>query len=684
MGGTVAVGVSPSTEIRQACQLLSGGLLGEYRRLKGSGDDDSKIYRSLRNACSTVSQQRDRLYASGSQTTVKNLALQRLTQSLRADNGLINDSAHSCDTPFCVKGTEKTVSTEVQESTRENLDFSDVSMMRNKPILSVDIDNEANNYVGKVHPCISPCGAFRVGEFTINQHIMTESSEFVEIKCLGSGYTSRVYEALHVPSMTLVALKMLLVHDDDDVQRVSSELRVLYDNMADMHLLYDELKMENVRCSTKRSTGAKSHTSKNRCNNVLGMYDAFLSPETGMVNIVVEYMDGGSLDNVVKNGGCQNEAVMAQITKQVLEALLFLRNKNQLHRDIKPGNILLNCNGDISLADFGLAKVASCRNCHQNSFVGTLNYMSPEKIMNSSYSFPSDIWSLGITLITVIEGKHPYALHGSNYWDLVRYVCDEDSPNVGPRFSTELRDFISLCLQKDPTDRPTIRQLLRHSFVTQSTVSSAVTTDESISPRLSFDTEYQSSVPTDEDISQLVDTAVMEVCENNSTASSSSSIAQLASHSIVQKKSLNEADNDRIHNGVHIAETSVNSNCAASCGKEKTMEALLMAARLEHMELILHKIVSKYQSLKKIKGYKSTDDLLKMSSFDESSLLSVTRHKERSMCLARVENMKPIPDPNRRGKVYWKHFAKQLHIPFEVVLLSVKNIIPDELVYVGD
>ena len=60
---------------------------------------------------------------------------------------------------------------------------------------------------------------------------------------------------------------------------------------------------------------------------------------------------------------------------QVLDGLMFLHNKKQLHRDIKPGNILINCNGDVRIADFGLAKVASVRNCHQNSFVGTLSYM---------------------------------------------------------------------------------------------------------------------------------------------------------------------------------------------------------------------------------------------------------------------------------------------------------------------
>mmetsp|Transcript_8808 Transcript_8808/g.13180 ORF Transcript_8808/g.13180 Transcript_8808/m.13180 type:complete len:708 (-) Transcript_8808:282-2405(-) len=703
MGSAVSVTNQPHHD---PCFLHdSDGLLHEYLRLKTSGDNDSQIYHSIRHVCSSIRQQEDQIHINHIQTTVQSLALQRLTQTLRSDSIHVKKSAsydeEGFDSVLSVKQSiddERTTISEVPESVRTNIEQSYVAKPRRKPSLSVDVDNEEDSYAGKalaitpvVSSTTSPSGTLHVGDFSINQRIMTESSEFVEVKCLGNGSTSRVIEALHMPSMTLVALKMLQVNDNDDVKRVSSELSVLYENMAELQLLHDELdvKVNNLRNST--SSNVDDHVvlsdQEERCSNVLGMYDAFVSPETGMVNIVVEYMDGGSLEDVVNAGGCQDEIVVAQITKQVLEGLLFLHSKKQLHRDIKPGNILINCNGGIKIADFGLAKVASIRHDHQNSFVGTLNYMSPERIMNSAYSFPSDIWSLGIAVVTVVQGKHPYVSFGSNYWEIVRCICDEDSPNVGLQYSEELRDFVSLCLEKEPSDRPSVEELLRHKFIAKAAIYSAATTAETISPQLSFDNEFQHDVPTEEEINRLVDIAVIKISKSASTASSTSSVAQLANHSIAQRRSLSESDCDInppqncvSRSGKSASSVSLRSDSASNEDRDLRMDSLLMAARLEHMELILSKIVSKYRSVERIrKSHTAKDMLLKWGSFDETSMRSVSRRKGNSIRSVRVENMEPIPDPYNGGMRLWKHFARQLHIPLEIVLLSVKNIIPGDM-----
>ena len=93
-----------------------------------------------------------------------------------------------------------------------------------------------------------------------------------------------------------------------------------------------------------------------------------------MVNLVVEYMDGGSLQDVVDNGGCRDEEVLADIAHQVLLGLDFLHSHNQMHRDIKPGNILLNCQGQVKLADFGISRVHVSKHA-KTDFSGTVNYM---------------------------------------------------------------------------------------------------------------------------------------------------------------------------------------------------------------------------------------------------------------------------------------------------------------------
>jgi serine/threonine protein kinase len=81
------------------------------------------------------------------------------------------------------------------------------------------------------------------------------------------------------------------------------------------------------------------------------------TPSNGMVNLVMEYMDGGSLDDLVKNGGCQDEVVLADISRQALTGLAFLHANHSVHSDIKPANILCSSSGVVKIADFGISKV---------------------------------------------------------------------------------------------------------------------------------------------------------------------------------------------------------------------------------------------------------------------------------------------------------------------------------------
>lgn len=131
-------------------------------------------------------------------------------------------------------------------------------------------------------------------------------------------------------------------------------------------------------------------------------------------------MDGGSLADLVLNGGCRSvqsvhddhalvylfnyislsslcalrsdEEVLSDIAEQVLHGLQFLHDNRQMHRDLKPGNILLNCKGQVKLADFGISRALDGTAGFANSFVGTVTYMSPERIVGENYSYPSDIW----------------------------------------------------------------------------------------------------------------------------------------------------------------------------------------------------------------------------------------------------------------------------------------------------
>ncbi len=120
----------------------------------------------------------------------------------------------------------------------------------------------------------------------------------------------------------------------------------------------------------------------------------------------MEYMDGGSLDLVLKKTGKIPEKYSRKITYAVLRGLCYLREKHQIiHRDVKPSNILVNSQGEIKICDFGVS--GQLIDSMANSFVGTRSYMSPERLQGSQYSVASDLWSLGLSLCEISLGMYP-------------------------------------------------------------------------------------------------------------------------------------------------------------------------------------------------------------------------------------------------------------------------------------
>ncbi|POI30455.1 hypothetical protein CIB84_005795 [Bambusicola thoracicus] len=134
-----------------------------------------------------------------------------------------------------------------------------------------------------------------------------------------------------------------------------------------------------------------------------------------------------------------------------------------LTRDIKAGNILLTEPGQVKLADFGSASIAS----PANSFVGTPYWMAPEVILamdEGQYDGKVDVWSLGITCIELAERKPP--LFNMNAMSALYHIAQNESPTLqSNEWSDYFRNFVDSCLQKIPQDRPTSEELLKHMFV---------------------------------------------------------------------------------------------------------------------------------------------------------------------------------------------------------------------------
>lgn len=198
----------------------------------------------------------------------------------------------------------------------------------------------------------------------------------------------------------------------------------------------------------------------------------------GEINLYMEYMNGGSLDQILKRAGRIEERILGKVTIAVLKGLSYLRrNHNIMHRDIKPSNILVNSDGEIKICDFGVS--VQLIDSMATTFVGTRSYMSPERLVGTPYTVQSDIWSLGLSLVELALGKYPipqtdpYAMMNSDrppprlaHFDLLEYIVNQQPPTVPKEcFSPEFKDLVDRCLRKRPVERFDMKTIMTHPFV---------------------------------------------------------------------------------------------------------------------------------------------------------------------------------------------------------------------------
>ncbi|WOH14371.1 hypothetical protein DCAR_0933890 [Daucus carota subsp. sativus] len=277
---------------------------------------------------------------------------------------------------------------------------------------------------------------------------------------IGCGAFGQVYMGMNLDSGELLAVKQVLI-----VANNASKEKA----QAHIKELEEEVKLlKNL-----------SHP------NIVRYLGTVKEEET--LNILLEFVSGGSISSLLGKFGSFPEAVVRMYTKQLLLGLDYLHKNGIMHRDIKGANILVDNRGCIKLADFGASKkvVELATITGAKSMKGTPYWMAPEVILQTGHSFSADIWSVGCTIIEMATGKPPWSEQYQEVAALFHIGSTKSHPPIPDHLSAEAKDFLLQCLQKEPELRPTACDLLQHPFVTKESWQSlpvASTTSMSFNP----------------------------------------------------------------------------------------------------------------------------------------------------------------------------------------------------------
>jgi serine/threonine protein kinase len=207
--------------------------------------------------------------------------------------------------------------------------------------------------------------------------------------------------------------------------------------------------------------------------NVLRVVCSFVHEEK--LYLVTPFLAGGSCLDIMKTAFPEgiDEVAIATILKQALQGLEYMHSHGHIHRDVKAGNLLVDDDGTVRLADFGVSSSlmeTGERGRRRKTFVGTPCWMAPEVMEQTGYDYKADMWSFGITCIELATGHAPYAKYPP--LKVLMLTLNNEPPTLDRdrtkyKYSKTFKELIDMCLQKEARKRPSAEKLLQHAFFKQ-------------------------------------------------------------------------------------------------------------------------------------------------------------------------------------------------------------------------
>ena len=275
-----------------------------------------------------------------------------------------------------------------------------------------------------------------------------DDSKWMKGALIGQGSFGSVYLALHAITGELLAVKQVETPSPGSNSQTDARKKNMIDALKREIGFLRDLKHPNIVSYLGASTSAD------------------------YLNIFLEYVPGGSIQTMLNSYGALREPLVRTFVRQIVDGLAYLHSQRIIHRDIKGANILVDNKGGIKISDFGISKKIEASNLlntaanHKNrpSLQGSVFWMAPEVVKQTSYTAKADIWSLGCLVVEMMTGTHPFP-DCSQLQAIFKIGGARVCPAIPDHASAEAKTFLAKTFEVEHAKRPDAAELVISPFL---------------------------------------------------------------------------------------------------------------------------------------------------------------------------------------------------------------------------